>query len=609
VKNATWILLRSVSFMGTILWAPACGDPTEPNQVPAAVGSIPAQSVFVADTVEIVVSGYFDDPDGDALSYSAQSSDATTASTAASADTVRVIGLKQGTATITVTATDPGGLSATQSFSVTVPNRAPEAVDSIAAMETYVGESAHVVVAAYFSDPDGDALSYAAESSDEGVATPTVSGDTVWVAGTRQGTAIVTVTATDPSGLYATQNFSVTVPNRAPEAVDSIGAVETHIGQSAPVVASAHFNDPDGDELSYTAESSDTGVVTATVSGDTVLVVAVTKGSATVTVTASDPGGLTARQSFATTVANRTPETVDSIPPVEKYLGETAAVVVSAYFTDPDGDVLSYAVESSDTAVATAAVSGDTVRVFAVAQGTAIVTVTASDPEGLFAEQSFPVTVPNRAPEVVDSIPAADMGAGDQTTVIVSGYFSDPDGDSLSYEAESSDTAAVTVSVSGEQVRVAGVAEGSATVTVTASDPGGLSAGQAFDVKVGPDRQPAILEAFYEATGGANWTNHDNWLTDAPLDTWHGVEVNDRGRVVSLKLFRNNLKGTIPGELGGLASLETLDVRSNGLSGPIPPELGNLTNLVYAFMDSNELTGPIPPELINNCVNDVITIR
>jgi len=492
--------------MGAIIWAPACGDPTEPNQVPATVGSIAAQSVFVADTVEIDVSGYFDDPDGDALSYSAQSSDATVASTAASADTVRVIGLKQGTATATVTATDPGGLSATQSFSVTVPNRAPEAADSIPAVETYVEKSAPVVVAAYFSDPDGDVLSYSAESSDEGVATAAVSGDTVVVAGTRRGTAMVTVTAIDPGGLSATQSFSVTVANGAPEAVDSIPALEMHIGDSTPVF-------------------------------------------------------------------------------------------VAAYFRDPDGDSLSYAVKSSDTAVATATVSGDTVRVVAVAQGIAIATVTASDPEGLFEEQSFPVNVLNRAPEVVDSIPAVGTHAGEQATVIASGYFSDPDGDSLSYEAESSDTAAVTVSVSGDQVRVAGVAEGSATVTVTASDPGGLSVAQAFPVKVSPDRQPAILEAFYEATGGTSWTNNDNWLTDAALDTWHGVEVNDRGRVISLELFRNNLKGTIPGELGGLASLETLDVRSNGLSGPIPPELGNLTTLMYAFMDGHELTGPIPTEL------------
>ncbi len=76
--------------------------------------------------------------------------------------------------------------------------------------------------------------------------------------------------------------------------------------------------------------------------------------------------------------------------------------------------------------------------------------------------------------------------------MIVSGYLSDPDGDSLSYEAESSDTAVVTVSMSGDKVRVAGVAEGSATVTVTASDPGGLSVAQSFPVKVGPDRQPVI---------------------------------------------------------------------------------------------------------------------
>jgi len=561
------------------------------------VGSIPVQSVFVGDTVEVVVSGYFSDPDGDALSYSAQSSDAAVVTAAASADTVRVIGLKQGSATVTVVATDPAGLSAKQGFTVTVPNRGPEAVDSIAAVETYVGESAHVVVAAYFSDPDGDVLSYTAESSDTGVVSATVSGDTVWVAGGTQGAATATVTATDPGGLFVTQSFTVAVPNRAPETVDSIPAVETHIGLSAPVVVPAYFSDPDEDSLNYTAESSDTGVVTATVSGDTVLVVAVARGNATVTVTASDPGGLTARQSFAATVSNRAPETVDSIPALEKYLGETGAVVVSAYFTDADGDVLSYAVESSDTAIATTAVSGDTVRVLAVARGNAIVTVTASDPEGLFAEQSFPFTVPNRAPEVVDSIPAVGTHAGDQVTVIVSGFFSDPDGDSLGYEAESSDTGIATVSVSGESVRVVGVAEGSATVTVTASDPGGLSVGQAFDVKVLPDRQPAILEAFYEATGGADWKNNDNWLTDAPLNTWYGVEVNDRGRVTALRLDGNSLEGAIPPELGGLSSLEELQLPRNSLEGSIPPSLRKLSSLKRLNLSGNGLTGGIPPEL------------
>ena len=67
----------------------------------------------------------------------------------------------------------------------------------------------------------------------------------------------------------------------------------------------------------------------------------------------------------------------------------------------------------------------------------------------------------------------------------VSENFSDPDGDELTYTAASSADSVATVSFSGAEVTaVAGVAAGSATVTVTATDPGGLSATQTFDVTV-----------------------------------------------------------------------------------------------------------------------------
>ncbi len=62
-----------------------------------------------------------------------------------------------------------------------------------------------------------------------------------------------------------------------------------------------------------------------------------------------------------------------------------------------------------------------------------------------------------------------------------------------------------------------------------------------------PDRE--ILEVLYEATGGAEWDNRDNWLTDAPLQDWHGVRANDEGRVWSLYLGSNGLSGSIPPEL------------------------------------------------------------
>ena len=66
----------------------------------------------------------------------------------------------------------------------------------------------------------------------------------------------------------------------------------------------------------------------------------------------------------------------------------------------------------------------------------------------------------------------------------VSGNFSDADGDELTYTAASSADAFATVSVDGSMVTVVGVAAGEAAVTVTATDPGDLSATQMFDVTV-----------------------------------------------------------------------------------------------------------------------------
>ena len=45
-----------------------------------------------------------------------------------------------------------------------------------------------------------------------------------------------------------------------------------------------------------------------------------------------------------------------------------------------------------------------------------------------------------------------------------------------------------------------------------------------------------ILIALYETTDGPNWLNSDNWLTDAPLGDWYGVDTDASGRVVRLDL-------------------------------------------------------------------------
>lgn len=51
------------------------------------------------------------------------------------------------------------------------------------------------------------------------------------------------------------------------------------------------------------------------------------------------------------------------------------------------------------------------------------------------------------------------------------------------------------------------------------------------------------LVAFFDSTGGENWTRKDNWGSHADLSQWHGVQVDEQGQVVVLDLRENRLQG------------------------------------------------------------------
>ena len=112
-----------------------------------------------------------------------------------------------------------------------------------------------------------------------------------------------------------------------------------------------------------------------------------------------------------------------------------------------------------------------------------------------------------------------------------------------------------------------------------------------------PATNREILEMLHAATGGRDWIDSRNWLSDAPLGDWRGVEVDDQGRVVGLLLWDNGLAGRLPPELGDLAHLEYLRLSDNALAGAIPSELSGLSALRHLALDGNALTGQLPPEL------------
>ena len=109
--------------------------------------------------------------------------------------------------------------------------------------------------------------------------------------------------------------------NRAPVVVSAIGAGAVEVNGTLVVDASPHFRDPDGDALEYEASSSAPWLASIAVSGADLSLTGVSVGEAEVTVTARDPEGLSASQSFAVTV---TP------------IGEWAPANSFGFYTFPD---------------------------------------------------------------------------------------------------------------------------------------------------------------------------------------------------------------------------------------------------------------------------------
>ncbi len=264
-------------------------------------------------------------------------------------------------------------------------------------------------------------------------------------------------------------------------------------------------------------------------------------------------------------------------------LGETARF--TAEVRDQNGQVMAGAAvtwASSDASVASVDASG---LVTAAANGTATITASSGSASG---EAQLVV----QPPGLVVVTPTADTIAPGNTLRLAAEAF-DSNGHAIAdaeFEWSSSDVSVATVDDSG---LVRGVADGAATITAAF----GRARGTAEIAVVSPER--AALVALYNATDGPNWVNNENWLTDAALGEWYGVDTDASGRVVRLEFYNNDLTGPIPSEMGNLGNLTELVLWFNNLSGAIPSELGNLRNLTELTLSANNLSGAIPPELVN----------
>ena len=220
-----------------------------------------------------------------------------------------------------------------------------------------------------------------------------------------------------------------------------------------------------------------------------------------------------------------------------------------------------------------------------------------------------------------------------QLTYMVTPYSAD----NKSVRWESKDISIATVSETGF---VTAISDGETQIVVMTNDGHFTDVVSVTVLRGSPAEDSIALVKLYEIA-----TNLPNWDFTKPMDTWEGVVLNEKRRVLyienlwsvskpldasignltclkSLYLADSYLTntiiippeigmltslqylsfwgfvGTIPPELGNLIHLQHLDLPGK-LTGTIPPELGNLTELKHMDFMFNQLTGNIPEELGN----------
>ena len=373
-----------------------------------------------------------------------------------------------------------------------MPNMPPMVDRMIPDRNLAVGRSADldlVTPMRAFRDPEDAVLTYAAESSMPAVVTASTSGNQLTITSVGPtGASDITVTATDPGGLSATQTFTVNVvTNTAPMAAGTIPPLPISTGASQGISMSLYFTDRENDALTYGATSSDNAVATVRASGIGVVVAAVGAGTADITVTASDPDRLSAMQMFTVTVTSVGSGPMVTPPPISTQTFNTNSprnIDLSARFSGGRG-TLTYTATSLDSNIATASVDGSVMTIQPVARGQTSITATATDADMNSASQAFDVVINSMTPPMSETVTVTMMILNHlfletepgTVRINLNNHFGDSQGTALTYSASVSGSA-ISVSVSGNTLSITqaqGARAGEVTITVRAMNSGGAA--------------------------------------------------------------------------------------------------------------------------------------
>ena len=310
----------------------------------------------------------------------------------------------------------------------------------------------------------------------------------------------------------AGSNTVTVVPVPAPVVATALAAQSVGVGQSISIDLEAPgapvFTDPDGRSLAYVAVAPANSAVSASVTGTTLTITGLASGTATVDVDAVNSALILARTTVSVTVL---PGSV----PVLNPMADIAAISTGSVVELPLGGdaTVSQSVTSSDSSVVAAYVDGSILRLSAAATGTARISLRVTNSDGLWAYDTFFVTVDDDrdmadTSTTIGELADVDLAVEDGPLARIAD-LGDPD-QTVTYSPSAADTSVATTSVDGSTLTVGGLAAGSTVITATASTATGLSVSHGFTVTVSaPATAPG--EPTLWVTGGdgqivTNWT-------------------------------------------------------------------------------------------------------
>ncbi len=375
-----------------------------------------------------------------------------------------------GTAEITVTAGNAGGVAETTFTVRVVPQGAtapPTVAGALQPVTLSLGEGPVPVDLAGAFSPPGFTLTV--RTLNPGIVTASVSGTTAILTPVSQGSSAIEITAHNAAGSL-TRTLLVTVVAR-PATTGNLEPLALVAGSTPTVIdLSTAFSPPTG--LSFQATSDDEEIATAAVAGRELTVTPLAPGTTAITVTAHSAAGSATRGIPVIVVGENqatAPAPAGTLPPLMLGTGSGPAFVdVGAAFT-PRGFRLE--ARSLNPGVATVSVHADTaLRVTPAGAGRTTIEVTASNSFGTGSRQlQVEVVGPPRASGTIRPV-SLTIGAPPEVVDLRNAFS--PAG--FQVTARSLNERVVTASVGeGPSLTLMPVASGNTSVEVTAHNASG----------------------------------------------------------------------------------------------------------------------------------------